>query len=98
MTDKKLELEAELPDTPPHDFIVEVPLFISIALEVVLKIINPFGGRSIESLFDADILGSNNPLLEEVKSNTDDLSGVVVPIPICAVIIPEKNRIKTNKI
>ena len=43
--------------------------------------------------WEASILGGRNPFVLEVRSNSDDELGVVVPIPTCA----EEEKVSASK-
>lgn len=54
--------------------------------------INPLAGEEIASLCVEVILGGNSPFVFDVISKAAEVAGVVVPIPICAFIMPTTNN------
>ena len=80
---------AEIPvhKAPPNPS----PLLISNCPDVVLKMVNPMAGLTKSVCCKVVILGNNNPLVVDVKSNIEDASGVLVPMPICALAVTTAN-------
>jgi hypothetical protein len=73
-----------------------VPVLVWIKFKSVLKIVNPFAGLVIASRCTVVIRGKNIPWVVLAISKAALALGVVVPIPICAILASEQNITKMS--
>ena len=80
---------------PPVMLVQSIPLKTCISPkspQFVHQTVRPAGGVAIEFLFALVMRGGNKPFDVEAMSKTEELFGMGVPIPTCAVTVLIKNK------